>query len=342
MKSIVATYLLLLCASMSMAWPDPYKRLSKLYEKNPDKCFKKAEKMIGRKTDAAAPYFFAASYQLEAAKKDQKDRYKYGHLNKALNYTKYLFRKDTSSLAMHEVSPMLIRNEILDSASSFTKYLFEEGDSSRGNNLLRKYAALTGEDPLWLVEAKVAEKEKEKADKIAAKKKAEADRVVYIDVPTAFKNQQYFGLPTGSEQIVSANLSEEKKVVELLNADRRSKGLRPLIWNEDLARAARYHSYDMATQNYFNHDSYDSINGKLVPVAYTFTRIKKFYTESFVNSENLAAGSEDGDGTYHQWYTSPGHYANMFNPSSKYVGVGYYFDPNSTFGHYWSFCTALP
>ena len=116
--------------------------------------------------------------------------------------------------------------------------------------------------------------------------------------------------------------------------------MQPLIWEEDLARAARYHAYDLATQNYFDHNSYDRINGNLIEVGNTFTRIKKFYNETFVNSENIAAGNESAEGTYLQWYNSPGHYKNMFNKKSSKVGIGVFKSSESSYGYYWVFCTA--
>ena len=84
----------------------------------------------------------------------------------------------------------------------------------------------------------------------------------------------------------------------------------------------------------------DVRDGDKVKVLTTFKRIRKFYTTSFANSENIAAGSHDAAGTYRQWYTSKGHNANMFNPSSKYVGIGYYKLAGSPYTHYWVFNTA--
>ena len=33
---------------------------------------------------------------------------------------------------------------------------------------------------------------------------------------------------------------------------------------------------------------------------------------------------------------SPGHYANIMNASFRYLGVGYAYDADCTYGHYWS------
>lgn len=152
---------------------------------------------------------------------------------------------------------------------------------------------------------------------------------------------QFYGLPSGAENIASADLGAELKVISLINKERRKQGMQPLEWDEALTRACRYHAYDLATQNYFNHDTYDRKNGKLVKVGGTFDRIKVFYNESLVNAENIAAGNATGEATYEQWFESKGHYDAMFDPDSKRVGIGVFFDENSPFGYYWAFCTAL-
>lgn len=50
--------------------------------------------------------------------------------------------------------------------------------------------------------------------------------------------------------------------------------------------------------------------------------------------------AQDVKGTCQQWYTSKGHYDNMFNSSSKKVGIGVCHIPRSPYGYYWVFCTA--
>ena len=116
--------------------------------------------------------------------------------------------------------------------------------------------------------------------------------------------------------------------------------MNPLEWEEDLAKACRYHAYDLGSQGYFDHNSFDRNKDNLFEVGGTFERIRKFYNDTFVNSENIAAGNEGVEGTFQQWYTSKGHYENMFNSSSKKVGIGVCHIPGSTFGYYWVFCTA--
>ena len=48
-------------------------------------------------------------------------------------------------------------------------------------------------------------------------------------------------------------LALEQEVVTLTNAERTAAGCAPLEWDDRLHQAAREHSTDMATHNYFSH-----------------------------------------------------------------------------------------
>jgi glycosyltransferase involved in cell wall biosynthesis len=53
--------------------------------------------------------------------------------------------------------------------------------------------------------------------------------------------------------------SLEKSAFELVNRERASKNLKPLIWNEEIATIAREHSASMAIGNFFGHQGLDSL-----------------------------------------------------------------------------------
>ncbi len=143
-----------------------------------------------------------------------------------------------------------------------------------------------------------------------------------------------FGKPSGQENVPSSNINEEMKFVEILNQERKRKGLSVLEIDENLCRAARYHSYDMGVQEYFEHASYDrNNNGNLVKVCGTFDRIRVFGS---CNAENIAAGRDNAESTYTQWFNSPGHNRNMFDKNWTRIGVGYVKVDDSPYTHYWT------
>ena len=75
------------------------------------------------------------------------------------------------------------------------------------------------------------------------------------------------------------------------------------------------------------------VSGNPEFVCKTFDRIKVFASAS---GENIAAGNSTAERTYWQWYHSPGHHRNMFNPKWSRIGVGYVKIEGSPFVHYWT------
>jgi uncharacterized protein YkwD len=89
----------------------------------------------------------------------------------------------------------------------------------------------------------------------------------------------------------------------------------PLTMNANLQNAARAHSQDMATNNYFSHTSQ---NGA------TFDqRIwQSGFTGGFPLGENIAGGASSAQAAVDGWMQSPGHCRNIMNGSYRAIGVG--------------------
>lgn len=99
----------------------------------------------------------------------------------------------------------------------------------------------------------------------------------------------------------------------------------PLIWNEQLEKAAMGHAKDMANKDYFSHTSKDGRT--------SFDRIENTgYTHkgyrSFAVGENIAQGQESIAEVMAGWFKSEGHCRNLMNPDFKEVGV-------ATYNAYW-------
>ncbi|MDB4106853.1 CAP domain-containing protein [Bacteroidia bacterium] len=294
-----------------------YKRLDRKYNADKEKCEVLAKKMIAKDRSKPEPYFFVSRVNFDHYREATSLRKKSSYLSRSLSYAGRLQKLKTARKMYGKREWDTLRLKIEEELPDFIRELQDAKLGAKAESLMTKAQKINA----YTVVYEVVE------DDDAA-------------VMPGYRNGQYFGLPSGKENVASSGVEKEKEVIRLLNIERRNRGMVKLVWDEDLARAARYHSYDMATQKYFDHQSYDSIGGKLVEVGNTFVRIRRFYTKGFVNSENLAAGSSTAKGTYTQWYNSPGHYRNMFNESSKKVGVGLYYDAASPYGYYWSFCTA--
>ncbi|WP_158828530.1 CAP domain-containing protein [Mucilaginibacter lacusdianchii] len=95
----------------------------------------------------------------------------------------------------------------------------------------------------------------------------------------------------------------------------------PLVWNEDLEKAAVGHARDMAKKNYFNHDSQDgrTMGDRIMQAGYKYDGYK-----SFVVGENIARGQKSIAEVSNGWFKSVGHCKNLMNPQFREVGVAKY------------------
>ena len=125
----------------------------------------------------------------------------------------------------------------------------------------------------------------------------------------------------------------ETQVVQLINSERAAQGLPPLTIDSRLVEAARRHSQDMATNNFFDHIGSDgSTPGQRIREAgYSYSRA----------GETIAGGYSSPSSVVQGWMNSPPHRAILLG-DFVHVGVGYVFNPNSRYGHYWTANFASP
>lgn len=128
-----------------------------------------------------------------------------------------------------------------------------------------------------------------------------------------------------------ALLSEfEQEVLDVTNAFRVRNGVKPLVWNDDLANTARKHSTDMGTRNYFSHSS---------PEGNTVSdRMKKAGLMSSLRSygENIAAGYDNAFEVVSGWVNSEGHRENLLMSSYSALGVGAIYNSNGEYRVYYT------
>jgi uncharacterized protein YkwD len=137
----------------------------------------------------------------------------------------------------------------------------------------------------------------------------------------------------GINQLV-VNAEYEQQVVDLVNLERANRGLPPYKRVTALDEAARYHSADLGQDNYFDHNTYDRVNGNLVYVCDTWTRIGKYYAGA--SGENIAAGYSTPQSVMNGWMNSTGHRNNILSTHSREIGVGYANQSGSDYYHYWT------
>ncbi len=323
MKNLLFISLVVILSSPAMAGDRVHKKLTRLYGSDVTECLEYAKKVMKRQPEKAIPYYYACLIYLDKEEKATNTMSHYRKLNSAIDYARKFDR-----CASEGMKDNLEWVQTIDRIEGRYRVVYEElitkEDQMKYADLLAtRLGKLKGESTVLA-----------STDHVAVTERTE-------ETGNVSANDMFRGMPTGYENIPSGNVQGEKELLRLINEERKKKGMTELEWDENLTRAARYHAADLGTNDYFDHDSHDRSNGTLIKIGGTFERIRRFYHESFVNSENIAAGNSDAEGTYEQWYTSKGHYDNMFNSGSKKVGIGMVHIPGSTYGYYWVFCSAL-
>ena len=142
---------------------------------------------------------------------------------------------------------------------------------------------------------------------------------------SSLRAQPYQGLPTGEERFESSNKQFEQEVLSLVNQARKRRGLKPLSLHPELTNAARYHAKDMATENYFEHDSYDRLaNGRKKRIGSFSDRLRSFSQVNWSGwAENIAMGHNSPKAVMKSWMTSKGHRVNLLNARYRYIGIAY-------------------
>ena len=153
----------------------------------------------------------------------------------------------------------------------------------------------------------------------------------YAQVATDMVDVKSFELsivPTG----VTVNATEiEVRVFELTNIERAKVGLPSLIWNNDIARAARLHSQDLAANNLVinNLDFHTGSDGSNVGVRLTREGV------TFTGwAENVAPSNSSPVILVEALMNSPAHKDNLLHPAMTHLGVGFYH--NETNGRFYT------
>ncbi len=112
---------------------------------------------------------------------------------------------------------------------------------------------------------------------------------------------------------VTIDEQAERRILELVNKERTSRGLKALSPNPKAQEVARAHSRDMFAQGYFSHISLDGRT--------PFQRMEDGGVEFKAAGENLALAPTI-DLAHTGLMNSPGHRANILSPNYGTAGIG--------------------
>lgn len=101
-----------------------------------------------------------------------------------------------------------------------------------------------------------------------------------------------------------------------------------VAWHCNLEQAAQGHSTSMADNDFFNHTGLDdsSPGDRITAAGYNWRTY----------GENIAAGYADEEAAMNAWLNSPGHCANLMNPSFTEMGEAVAENPASEYRIYWT------
>lgn len=117
----------------------------------------------------------------------------------------------------------------------------------------------------------------------------------------------------------------EREMLELINAERTSRGLNPLQLEQRLNDSAETHSEWMLAADVFSHTGQgnSSAGDRMEDAGFQFSGQWRWAENIAWQSERGSSGISDDVANLHQsLMNSPGHRANILNPQLEYIGIG--------------------
>jgi uncharacterized protein YkwD len=134
--------------------------------------------------------------------------------------------------------------------------------------------------------------------------------------------------PAPQGDVPPSDLTKEESLVELINQHRSANGLPPLGVATELTEAARRHSRDMAANNITTDTGSDGSDGgqRIHDAGYNWSTW----------DEMIGWGFADAASVLDWWANDSVHRPMLLATDVVEIGVGYVWDPNSEWGHYWT------
>lgn len=109
----------------------------------------------------------------------------------------------------------------------------------------------------------------------------------------------------------------EQAIVQAVNVQRAAYGIPALRTSRGLSRAAESHSRDQLRYDRFGHDSADG-----TPFGRRIARVGRFRMSAEVIAFTPRGSGSSARSVVRLWLRSPGHRAQVLNPSFRVMGVG--------------------
>lgn len=153
--------------------------------------------------------------------------------------------------------------------------------------------------------------------------------IVAEEEAAALAAQQAASEQAAAEQQVTEQQANtggyKEQVVTIMNQERSAAGVGGITQNATLDNLAQIRAQEIVTS--FSHTRPNGTS--------CFTVFEENGVTYMAAGENIAAGYGTPEEVMAGWMNSEGHRANILNGNFTQVGIGYYTDPNSTYGTYW-------
>jgi hypothetical protein len=120
-----------------------------------------------------------------------------------------------------------------------------------------------------------------------------------------------------------ASGAEEQRLLDLINEYRQANGVGPLVPSGTLSTTAGHHSEDMATYDFFSHQSKDSSYYPTGSEPVDRAAQDGYPTDVADTAENIARGQPTVEEVFQDWRLSPDHNAHMLDKRYTTVGIGH-------------------
>jgi len=137
-----------------------------------------------------------------------------------------------------------------------------------------------------------------------------------------------------SDRDYSVTRLEPQRALELINAYRKSKNLKPVTLDARLTDAAKNHSRDLAKWDRISHYGSDGSN--------PWDRVKRVGYNAKLAAENVGTGQATIDEVFKGWQESPGHNKNLLLPDATNMGIALVQDPKTEFKTFWTMVLGTP
>lgn len=124
----------------------------------------------------------------------------------------------------------------------------------------------------------------------------------------------------------SGMTKEELEVLKIVNQEREKEGLAPLTSLPELQKAT-----DIRAQELVELFSHTRPNGNACYTVFKEVTLPSYKTAG----ENIAAGQSSPEGVMNSWMNSSGHKANILKGTFVHVGVGHYYQKDTTYRNHW-------